>query len=213
MSHGSPRSGIRRTSRPPSSSTRSPRTSTPASSASTAKTFVTGAPSRGQVRQRSRAGKQVVLLAAGGSEAGARAAASHTGALASDAAAVEAACRASGILGVATPKQLVDRALASARASPSPREEGRDRGRRRRYRGGHGRSRYAGGARAAPAVDRARGAADGASRPASSRRIPSTWPGRASRTSGTSSASTARCSSRARSTRSSSPATSAATAR
>ena len=59
------------------------------------------------------AGKQVVLLAAGGSEAGARAAASHTGALASDAAAVEAACRASGILGVATPKQLVDRALAS----------------------------------------------------------------------------------------------------
>ncbi len=57
-------------------------------------------------------GKQVVLLAAGGSEAGARAAASHTGALASDAAAVEAACRAAGILRVATPKGLVDRALA-----------------------------------------------------------------------------------------------------
>ena len=79
------------------------------------------------------AGKQVVLLAAGGSEAGARAAASHTGALASDAAAVEAACRASGILGVATPKQLVDRALGEPGASPSPREEGRDRGRRRRH--------------------------------------------------------------------------------
>lgn len=57
-------------------------------------------------------GTQVVLLAAGGSEAGARAAASHTGALASDAAAVEAACRAAQILHVATPKELVDRALA-----------------------------------------------------------------------------------------------------
>ena len=59
-----------------------------------------------------RAGKQVVLLAAGGSEAGARAAASHTGALASDSAAVEAACRAAGILRVTTPKQLIDCALA-----------------------------------------------------------------------------------------------------
>ena len=59
------------------------------------------------------AGKQVVLLAAGGSEAGARAAASHTGALASDSAAVEAACRAAKILRVATPKELIDRALAS----------------------------------------------------------------------------------------------------
>ncbi len=58
------------------------------------------------------AGKHVVLLAAGGSEAGARAAASHTGALASDAAAVSAACRAARILEVATPKELVDRALA-----------------------------------------------------------------------------------------------------
>jgi acetate---CoA ligase (ADP-forming) len=59
-----------------------------------------------------KAGKQVVLLAAGSSEAGARAAASHTGALASDGAAVAAACRAAGILQVATPKQLVDCALA-----------------------------------------------------------------------------------------------------
>ena len=61
------------------------------------------------------AGKQVVLLAAGGgSEAGARAAASHTGALASDTAAVDAACRAARILRVATPKELFDRALARA---------------------------------------------------------------------------------------------------
>ncbi len=59
------------------------------------------------------AGKQVIVLAAGGTEAGARAAASHTGALASEAAAVEAACRAARILSVATPKELVDRALAS----------------------------------------------------------------------------------------------------
>ena len=58
------------------------------------------------------AGKQVVLLAAGGSPAGARAAASHTGALASDSAAIDAACRAAGILRVATPKELVDTALA-----------------------------------------------------------------------------------------------------
>jgi acyl-CoA synthetase (NDP forming) len=58
------------------------------------------------------AGKQVILLAAGGSEAGARAAASHTGALASDSAAVEAACRAAGIMRVTTPKQLIDCALA-----------------------------------------------------------------------------------------------------
>ena len=59
------------------------------------------------------AGTPVVLLAAGGSEAGARAAASHTGALASDSAAVDAACRAAGILRVRTPKELVDRALAA----------------------------------------------------------------------------------------------------
>jgi acetate---CoA ligase (ADP-forming) len=59
------------------------------------------------------AGKQVIVLAAGGTEAGARAAASHTGALASDAAAVAAACAAAKILYVATPKELVDRALAS----------------------------------------------------------------------------------------------------
>ena len=57
-------------------------------------------------RRRCGPGKQVVLLAAGGSEAGARAAASHTGALASDSAAVDAACRAAGIMRVTTPKQL-----------------------------------------------------------------------------------------------------------
>jgi acyl-CoA synthetase (NDP forming) len=52
----------------------------------------------------------VVLLAAGHSEAGRRAALSHTGALVSDAAAVDAACRAAGIVRVSTPRELVDAA-------------------------------------------------------------------------------------------------------
>ena len=52
----------------------------------------------------------VVLLAAGHSEAGKRAALSHTGALVSDAAAVDAGCRAAGIVRVSTPRELVDAA-------------------------------------------------------------------------------------------------------
>ena len=47
-------------------------------------------------------GRQVVLLAPGRSEAGARAARSHTGALASSSAAVDALCRASGAVRAAT---------------------------------------------------------------------------------------------------------------
>jgi acyl-CoA synthetase (NDP forming) len=54
------------------------------------------------------AGNPVVLLAAGFSEPGIRAARSHTGALVSDARAVDAACRAAGIVRVATPRELVD---------------------------------------------------------------------------------------------------------
>ncbi len=54
------------------------------------------------------AGKPVVLLTGGTSQASARAALSHTGALVSDARAVQAACRAAGIVAVATPKTLVD---------------------------------------------------------------------------------------------------------
>ncbi|MFN0154068.1 MAG: acetate--CoA ligase family protein [Gaiella sp.] len=57
-------------------------------------------------------GKPVVLLTGGLSRASARAALSHTGALVSDARSVEAACRAAGIVAVATPKQLVDAAQA-----------------------------------------------------------------------------------------------------
>lgn len=53
-------------------------------------------------------GKPVILLAVGRSEAGVRAARSHTGALVSDLTAVDAACRAAGILRVSTPRELVD---------------------------------------------------------------------------------------------------------
>jgi acyl-CoA synthetase (NDP forming) len=53
------------------------------------------------------AGKPVVLIAAGASEAAVRAARSHTGALVTGAAVVEAACRAGGIVEVASPRQAV----------------------------------------------------------------------------------------------------------
>jgi acetate---CoA ligase (ADP-forming) len=58
------------------------------------------------------AGKPVVLLAGGATTASARAARSHTGALVSDLAAIDAAARAAGIERVSTPKELVDVALA-----------------------------------------------------------------------------------------------------
>jgi acetate---CoA ligase (ADP-forming) len=58
------------------------------------------------------AGKPVVLLTVGRTEAGARAARSHTGALTSGREAVEAACRAGGIHLVDTPRALVDVAQA-----------------------------------------------------------------------------------------------------
>jgi len=64
------------------------------------------------------AGKPVVLLAAGSSRAGARAARSHTGALVSGRLAVDAACRAAGIERVDTPSQLIE-ALAGIRLGPS----------------------------------------------------------------------------------------------
>jgi acetate---CoA ligase (ADP-forming) len=60
-------------------------------------------------------GKPVVLLAPGSSEAGARAARSHTGALVSDSAAVDAVCRAAGIVRVSTPAELVRTAAALLR--------------------------------------------------------------------------------------------------
>ncbi len=53
------------------------------------------------------AGKPVVLIAAGASEAASRAARSHTGALASGTAAIGAACRAGGMVQVFSPGQAV----------------------------------------------------------------------------------------------------------
>ncbi len=63
--------------------------------------------------------KPVVLLTGGGTDASARAARSHTGALVSDLAAVEAACAAAGIERVATPRELVDVAQALLAAPPA----------------------------------------------------------------------------------------------
>jgi acyl-CoA synthetase (NDP forming) len=57
-------------------------------------------------------GKPVLLITVGASEASAAAARSHTGALVSDLAAVEAACGAAGIVRVESPRELVDVASA-----------------------------------------------------------------------------------------------------
>ena len=66
-----------------------------------------------------RAGKPVVLMAIEHTEATARAVASHTGALASDSAAIDAACRAAGIERVRTPQELIDVADGLLRAGPA----------------------------------------------------------------------------------------------
>jgi acetate---CoA ligase (ADP-forming) len=64
------------------------------------------------------ASKPVVLLTVGASEASARAARSHTGALVSSSAVVEAAARAAGIHLVHTPHEMVDLMQALVRARP-----------------------------------------------------------------------------------------------
>jgi acetate---CoA ligase (ADP-forming) len=66
------------------------------------------------------AGKPVVLLAIEHTEATARAVRSHTGALASDGAVIDAACEAAGIERVRSPQELVDVAEALLRP-PRPR--------------------------------------------------------------------------------------------
>ena len=63
-----------------------------------------------------RAGKPVLLMAIEHTDATARAVASHTGALASDSAAIDAACRAAGIVRVHAPQELVDVAGGLLRA-------------------------------------------------------------------------------------------------
>jgi acetate---CoA ligase (ADP-forming) len=62
--------------------------------------------------------KPVLLLTVSGREATARAVRSHTGALASDARAIDAACRAGGIERVRSPRELVDVALALSAGTP-----------------------------------------------------------------------------------------------
>jgi acetate---CoA ligase (ADP-forming) len=65
------------------------------------------------------AGKPVLLLTVGASEVSVHAARSHTGALVSDATAVEAACRAAGMQRVHSPRELIDLAQAElARVKP-----------------------------------------------------------------------------------------------
>src|SRR6185437_7233301 len=64
-------------------------------------------------------GTPVVALAIDGSGAGSRAVQSHTGALASDGAAIDAAFAAAGVLRVRTPRELVDAAQALLRAPAS----------------------------------------------------------------------------------------------
>jgi acyl-CoA synthetase (NDP forming) len=73
---------------------------------------------RAAIRARE-AGKPVVLLTASGHEAAARAIRSHTGALASDDAAIEAACLAAGIERVSSPRELVDVMQGLVRCPPS----------------------------------------------------------------------------------------------
>jgi acyl-CoA synthetase (NDP forming) len=54
------------------------------------------------------AGKPVILLTVGSSKAGARAARSHTGAIVSASVAVDAACLASGMLRVSSPREMIE---------------------------------------------------------------------------------------------------------
>ncbi|MEA2318306.1 MAG: hypothetical protein QOD44_2495, partial [Solirubrobacteraceae bacterium] len=70
----------------------------------------------GAARAARDAGKPVVLMAIESTEATARAVRSHTGALASDGAAIDAACRAGGIERVRSPQELVDLADGLLRA-------------------------------------------------------------------------------------------------
>lgn len=64
------------------------------------------------------AGKQVLVIAAGGSDASSRAARSHTGSLTTPADVIAAACRDSGAIHVPTPEQLLDTAQLLLRRPP-----------------------------------------------------------------------------------------------
>ena len=102
------------------------------------------------------AGKPVVLLTVGRSAASARAAASHTGALVSDAAVVEAACRAAGAHLVRNAAEMIDLAAGAAAARPAGGPAGRGAGRRRRARRDRLRRARGGGLELPPVLRRAR---------------------------------------------------------
>jgi acetate---CoA ligase (ADP-forming) len=63
------------------------------------------------------AGKAVIVLAAGASDASARAAQSHTGSMTSDSAVVDAACAAVGAVRVRTPAEMIDIAQVALRSA------------------------------------------------------------------------------------------------
>ena len=65
------------------------------------------------------AGKPVLALAIEHGDATTRAVRSHTGALASDGAVIDAACRAAGVQRVRTPREMIDAASALLRCSPA----------------------------------------------------------------------------------------------
>ena len=90
------------------------------------------------------AGKPLVLLAPGRTEAAVRSAASHTGSLTSSSMVVDAACAAVGAHRVDHPTQMADLLVALRVAAADARPPGRDPHRRRRARSG-GRRRARGG--------------------------------------------------------------------
>ena len=101
------------------------------------------------------AGKPVLLITGGISEAGVRAARSHTGALVSDSVAVDAACAAAGIIRVATPRELAERAYLLLAGNLPRGRRMRDRHGRRRLRRDRRRPRSPARARVAAALERA----------------------------------------------------------
>ena len=108
----SSRSATRPTSRPPSSSTAFAEHEPTRVIALYLEDFRDGRAFASACHAAAAAGKPVVLLAAGRSDAASRAARSHTGALVSDFVAVQAACRAAGIEQVSTPTEMIDTAQA-----------------------------------------------------------------------------------------------------
>ena len=130
----SPASATRRTSTPPTSSRPRRRTTRTKVIAVYCEDFRDGRRFAQAALDARTAGKPVVLLTVGASEASARQASSHTASLVSSSDVVDAACAAGGIVRVHTPSQMAD-AVALLRESPQARgRTGRDHHRRGRPR-------------------------------------------------------------------------------